>query len=75
MNNILENKSNFLILKENNLIKLFSFKSLVSIYDTESKTFEEVPYEYITINGVSSSHSKTTTRHLNKFKKYIQTNF
>ena len=73
--NILEHKTNFLIVKEDNLIKLFSFKSLVSIYDTETKTFNEVPYEYININGVSSSCSKTTTRHINKFKKFIKYNF
>lgn len=75
MNNILENKSNFLILKENNLIKLFSFKSLVSVYNTETKQFEDVPYTFTNVNGTSSSYSSTTSRHLNKFKKYIQTNF
>ena len=75
MEEILENRSNFLIIKEDNFLKLFSYKSLVSVYNTESKTFEEVPYEYITINGVSSSYSSTTTRHINKFKKYIHDNF
>ena len=73
--NILEHKSNYLIIRDNDLIKLYSFKSLVSVYDTDTKTYKEVPYEYITINGVSSSHSKTTSRHINKFKQYIQTNF
>ena len=75
MEEILENRSNFLIIKEDNFLKLFSYKSLVSVYNTESKTFEEVPYEYITINGVSSSYSSTTTRHINKFKRYIKDNF
>ena len=75
MNNILKNKSNYLIIKENNLIKLFSFKSLVSVYDTETKQFENVPYTFINVNGTSSSHSSTTTRHVNKFKKYINANF
>ena len=74
-NNILENKSNYLIIKENNLIKLYSFKSLVCIYGTETKTFEEVPYTFINVNGTSSSHSKTTSRHINKFKKFINANF
>ena len=75
MSEILENKSNFLIIKEYNLIKLYSFKSLVSIYNTETKTFKEVPYTYIDINGVSSSHSRTTARHLDKFRKFINANF
>ena len=75
MNNILENKSNYLIIKEDNYIKLYSFKSLVSVYDTETKTFENVPYTFINVNGVSSSHSRTTARHKNKFKRFIQTNF
>ena len=75
MNNILENKSNYLIVKENNLIKLFSYKSLVSVYNTETKTFEEVPYNYINDDGDPCSYSLTTKRHQNKFKKFIQTNF
>ena len=75
MSNILEHKGNYLIIKENNLIKLFSFKSLVSVYDTDTKQFEDVPYTFLNVNGVSSSHSKTTTRHITKFKKYIQYNF
>lgn len=75
MNNILESKTNYIIIKEDNYIKLYSFKSLVSIYDTETKTIESVPYTYKDINGNTCSHSPTTTRHLEKFKKYIQTNF
>lgn len=71
MNNILESKTNYLIIKENNLIKLFSYKSLVAIYDTENRTFKDVPYTFININGVSSSYSETTSRHLTKFKNYI----
>ena len=74
-NNILENKSNYLIIEEYNLIKLYSYKSLVSIYDIETKTFKDVPYNFININGTSSSHSKTTSRHINKFKKFINANF
>lgn len=73
--NILERKSNYLIIKEYNLIKLYSYKSLVSIYDTETNEFNEVPYTFINVNGVSSSRSSTTTRHINKFKKYIDANF
>ena len=73
--NILENKGNMIIIKENNFLKLFSFKSLVCIYDTEKKQFEEVPYTFINIYGTSSSYSKTTTRHLNKFKKFITSNY
>ena len=75
MNNILESKSNYVIIKEYNLIKLYSYKSLVSIYDTETKTFEEVPYNYINDNGDPCSYSRTTARHQIKFKKFIQTNF
>ena len=75
MNNILENRSNYLIVKENNLIKLFSFKSLVSIYDTEKKQFEEVPYTFINNDGDPCSYSLTTKRHQDKFKKFIQANF
>lgn len=72
---ILENKVNFIITKENNLIKLFSYKSLVSIYNIDAKTFEEVPYNFTSINGISCSYSKTTVRHISKFKKYIKYNF
>ena len=75
MNNILENKTNYTIIKEYNLIKLYSFKSLVSVYDTEKKQFEDVPYTFINEDGTSSSYSSTTTRHLNKFKKFINANF
>ena len=75
MNTILENKSNYLIVKEYNLIKLFSYKSLVSVYDTETKTFEGVPYTFKDTDGNSCSHSSTTSRHVNKFKKYIKDNF
>lgn len=71
MSEILENKSNYLIIKENNFLKLFSYKSLVSVYNTETKQFEDVPYTFININGVSSSYSKTTTRHISKFKNFI----
>lgn len=73
--NILEHKTNYIIIKEDDYIKLFSFKSLVSVYNLITNELEEMPYEYITINGVSSSYSKTTSRHLNKFKKYIKDNF
>ena len=72
---ILENKSNYLIMKENNLIKFYSFKSLVSVYDIETKTFKDIPYNFINIYGNVCSHSSTTTRHQNKFKKYIKDNF
>ena len=72
---ILENKNNFIILKENNLIKLFSYKSLVSIYDTETKAFKDVPYTFVNVYGSSCSQSKTTGRHINKFKKFINANF
>ena len=75
MNNILENKHNYLIIKENNFIKLFSYKSLVSVYDTETKTFEEVPYTFKDLYGNSCSHSKTTSRHINKFKQFIKYNY
>ena len=34
---ILENKNNFLIIKDNDLIKLYSFKSLVCIYNITKK--------------------------------------
>ena len=74
-NSILENKNNYLIIKENNFIKLFSYKSLVSRYNLETKELENIPYTFININGNSCSHSNTTTRHVNKFKKYIQDNF
>ena len=73
--NILEQKTNYTIIKEYNFIKLYSFKSLVSVYDTETKQFEEIPYNFIDIDGNSCSYSKTTTRHINKFKKYINYNF
>ena len=73
--NILENKGNYIIIKEYNFIKLYSYKSLVSVYDTEKKQFEDVPYTYINEDGDSCSHSSTTKRHQNKFRKYIQTNF
>ena len=72
---ILENRSNYVIVKEYNLIKLYSYKSLVSVYNTDTKQFENIPYEYVNINGTSCSHSSTTKRHQDKFKKYIQTNF
>ena len=71
---ILENRNNFLIIKENNLIKLFSYKSLVSIYNIETKQIEYVPYTFKNVYGASSDYSVTTARHLNRFKKYIQTN-
>ena len=73
--NILENKTNFIIIKENNLIKLFSFKSLVCIYDTETRTFKDVPYTFKNVYGNACSQSKTTSRHINKFKKFIDSNF
>ena len=75
MNEILENKTNFLIMKEYNLIKLYSYKSLVSIYNLETRTFKEVPYTFNGVHGSSCSHSMTTARHINKFKNYIKDNF
>ena len=74
-NEILENKSNYLIIKEYNFIKLFSFQSLVSVYNTDTKTFKDVPYTFKDVYGNSSSYSKTTSRHLNKFRKFINSNF
>lgn len=74
MTNILEQKTNFLIIKEYNLIKLYSYKSLVSVYDTETKSFEEVPYTFINVFGNSCSHSSTTSKHINKFKQFINAN-
>ena len=71
MNNILEHKSNFLIIKEYNFIKLYSFKSLVCIYNTDSRTFEDVPYTFKDVYGASCSYSVTTTRHIIKFKNYV----
>lgn len=71
MSEILEQKTNYLIIKEYNLIKLFSYKSLVSVYNTDTRTFEDVPYTYINVYGVSSSYSVTTTRHIIKFRNYI----
>lgn len=71
MNNILEHKGNYLIIKEYNLIKLYSYKSLVSVYDTDTKNFKEVPYTYKNIYGNPCSNSKTTTRHQIKFKQFI----
>lgn len=71
MNNILKNKTNYLIVKEDNFIKLYSFKSLVSVYNTDTKLFENVPYTFKNVNGVSCSYSVTTTRHQIKFKNYI----
>ena len=75
MTNILENRSNYIIIKEYNLIKLYSYKSLVSIYNLETKIFEDIPYTYRDVYGNSCSRSKTTTRHQNKFKKFIDSNF
>ena len=72
---ILENKTNFIILRENNLVKLYSFKSLVSVYDTETKDLKEIPYTFVNVYGNICSQSKTTARHLNKFKKFIDSNF
>ena len=71
MSEIIEHKTNYTIIKENNLIKLYSYKSLVSIYDTESKTFEDVPYEFLNEDGNPCSYSSTTTRHQIKFKNYV----
>ena len=73
--NILEHKSNYLIIKEYNLIKLYSYNSLVSVYNTDTKEYKDVPYTYKDIDGNSCSHSKTTSRHLNKFKEFIKDNF
>ena len=75
MNKILESKTNYTIIKEDNYIKLYSYKSLVSVYNTDTKHFENLPYTFINVNGVSSSHSKTTSRHINRFKKFIKYNF
>lgn len=75
MNTILENRSNYIIIKEYNLIKLYSYKSLVSIYNLETKIFEDIPYTYRDVYGNACSHSMTTARHINKFKKFIDSNF
>ena len=75
MNEILENKTNFLIIKDNEFVKLYSFKSLVSIYDIATKTFEDIPYTFKDVYGNTCSRSSTTTRHINKFKKFIDSNF
>ena len=69
--NILEHKGNYLILKEYNILKLYSYKSLVCIYDTEKKQFEDVPYMFVNDDGDPCSHSSTTARHISKFKNYI----
>jgi len=74
-NNILEHKTNYLIIKDNNFIKLYSYKSLVSQYDLETKIFEDIPYTFKSINGVFCTHSPTTKRHINKFKKFINDNY
>ena len=71
---ILENKSNYLIVKENNLIKLFSYRSLVAICNTDLKTLEEIPYKFLNINGITKTHSMTTARHINKFIKFLTKN-
>ena len=71
MEEILENKTNYLILKEYNFIKLYSYKSLVSIYNIETKTFNDLPYTFKNIDGTFSNYSVTTTRHQIKFKNYI----
>ena len=71
MNEILEHKGNILIIKEDNILKLYSFKSLVSVYDTETKEYKDIPYTYINGDGNSCSYSVTTTRHQIKFKNYI----
>ena len=75
MSEILENKNNYIVTKEYNLIKLYSYSSLVSIYDIETKDLKEVPYTFKDVYGNTCSQSKTTTRHLNKFKKFINANF
>ena len=75
MNEILESKSNYLIIKEYNLVKLYSYKSLVSVYDIEKKQFEDIPYTFKDVYGTSCSQSKTTSRHVNKFKRYINDHF
>lgn len=69
--NILEHKGNIIIVKEDNFIKLFSFKSLVCIYNTCTKQFEDVPYTFKNLYGAFCSYSVTTTRHIIKFKNYI----
>lgn len=75
MEEILENKTNYLVIKENNFIKLFSYKSLVSVYNTDTKTFSDVPYTFFDEDGDQCSHSSTTTRHQIKFKNYILKEF
>ena len=75
MDEILENKTNFLILKDNNLLKLYSFKSLVSVYNLETNKFKDIPYTFTDVYGNSCSQSKTTARHINRFKKFINANF
>ena len=75
MSEILEHKTNYLIIKEDNFLKLFSFKSLVSKYNLLTNELELVPYTFINVYGTSSNYSVTTKRHINKFKRFIQTNF
>lgn len=68
---ILENKGNILIIKEDSLIKLYSYKSLVCIYNMDTKKFEDVPFTFTNVNGTSSNYSVTTTRHIIKFRNYV----
>lgn len=75
MEEILENKGNILIIKEYNLIKLYSYKNLVSKYNLETKIFEDVPYTFKNVYGDQCSYSSTTSRHINKFKNFIKANF
>ena len=73
--NILEHKNNYIIIKEGNYIKLYSYKSLVLIYNVETKELKEIPYKFNDLYGNTCSHSMTTARHINKFKNYIKDNF
>ena len=71
---ILENKTNFLIIRDNDLIKLYSYKSLVCIYNITKKIYENLEYSFNDINGNIKTYSRTTQKHLSKFKTFILTN-
>ena len=68
---ILENKSNYIIIKENDLIKLFSYTSLVCVYNTITKTFENITYSFENAKNEVKTFSKTTNKHITQFKNYI----
>lgn len=71
---ILENKTNFLIIKDKELIKLYSFKSLVCIYNITKKIYENLEYSFNDINGNIKTYSRTTQKHISKFKTFILNN-